>query len=304
MPLTNTEKLSVISQQANGAVALLAQIAARGATTPRSLVEAWQRSWNSRKALVEQVAREMNQTAIADAVRARTLVVDGYWGLNTAWTTTIWLTAVQPPPRLYQVRTWWQVNSTAIGAERDRIAAAYAREMATPTAAPSPPPPVVPPPPPAPEPAPPPPPPAGQPYDTTTERTAPMPTSGGADPSSVSNGGSYHPPGAGGSGALLGVLALAIGGYLVYSSTRGSARSTALRGPSIEEMKRRHPGLTDDDFDTPATRAKIRAEAAREFWSEGEFRKKARKRAARTKPAPRSTTTPRDDAWRYDRSIP
>ena len=235
---TPVENLSIRSAQANAAVAMLANLAAMGTSAPRTLIEAWQRSWNSRKAEVEAAAR-IDNARLADAIRAqRELVVDGRWGPNTAFTTAVWIstslpgsTAASPnSTSLAHMRAWWTANGAAVGARRDAIAGAYAAARAAP-AAPPPAPPTVSPTPPPPETSTPPvtySPPVRNDY-------APIAPGRG---SSSDGGGSDAPVSSGGSSTgimVVGALVIAGGIYLISKDTGGGVRPRATSLRAIEE---------------------------------------------------------------------
>lgn len=201
--LAPVEILQVQANQANAAVAFLARLASTGARTPRSVVEAWQRDWNTRRDSVMQALRQAGGTGgtnLANAIQTQgLLVVDGYWGRNTAFTSVVMVGTSAPPPRLADVPAWWRTNGAALAARRDAINAAFTAARARPEAPPPPPPPPPPPATPPPEPTRPAPPPASAdlPYDTTTPATpapsgstpAPWSPGGGSSTSSSSSGG-------------------------------------------------------------------------------------------------------------------
>lgn len=255
--LSPREVLSVQSQQANAAVAFLASAASTGARTPRAAVQAWQRAYNARVPQLQEAARALGQTALANAIRA--LTVDGYWGANTAFSTAVWISTSAPPSRLADVARWWSTNNAAIGGRRDAIAEAYRQAIAAPSApapAPAAPSPAAPPP----QPPAPPPPPAGQPYDASTPSTPSTP-----EPSPYS----YDPPSSGGAGSsggssalLLGaVVVLAIGGVVLYrSKTKDSSDAPAPRRKfDPKHARARFAGLEEE----PESEAPLRRRRAR-----------------------------------------
>jgi hypothetical protein len=221
--LTAVEVLSVQSAQANGAVAMLAAAAGQGTATPSRIISAWQTSWNTRKSAVEAAARQLGNAALADAVRARTLVVDGVWGPNTAFTTAVWISSTMPATRLADMPAWWRANGGTVAGARDRIAEAYRAASAAPAAVPEPAPVVDAPPPPPAEPAP-----------TQAPAFAPLPLlrpqavlRPGAPPASTSSSGGADAAGPGAGMLVLG--AVAVGG-LIWWMSRSKSGGRALAG--------------------------------------------------------------------------
>jgi hypothetical protein len=239
--LSPVEILSVQAAQANAAVSLLATLASQGARTPRSTIEAWQRSWNARKGAVELAARALGSAALADAIRGRVLTVDGYWGPNTAFTTAVWISTSLPATRLADMAAWWRTNGAAVGQRRDTIAAAYRAAQAAPSAAAAealPEPPVASPPPPPPQPEPPPPPPAGQPYDASTRTNTPTTTgSGGAAASSSSTALLVGVAAVAGVAAVLYMRSRKSGGALAELDAAPKRPSPALLKKAVEAMR-------------------------------------------------------------------
>lgn len=228
--LAPIEVLQVQSAQANAAVAFLASVASTGARTPRATIQTWQRDWNGRRESIMQALRQTGGTGgtnLANAIATQgPLVVDGYWGRNTAFTSVVMVGTSSPPTRLADVPAWWRSNGAALATRRDAISAALTAARARPADPPAPPPPAAPPPPP-PEPAPPPPPadpsvPYDSAYDPETRRNSSSTTASGGDEGGMG-------------GAIFAMVAIAAVGVM-YAMKKGGLNG--LGSPSGKKSKK------------------------------------------------------------------